>query len=71
MYIRNRLRTKHAFVFDFEQRLSNVLAKEMPVLQQPGIWPAIVDAVSAAFRDGESVDVAIADRYRPERPAGQ
>ncbi|OED17227.1 Fic family protein [Burkholderia sp. A2] len=52
-------------------QLSNVLAKEMPVLQRPGIWPAIVDAVSAAFRDGESVDVAIADRYRPERPAGQ
>ncbi|WP_236872840.1 hypothetical protein [Burkholderia sp. NRF60-BP8] len=52
-------------------QLSNVLAKEMPVLQQPGIWPAIVDAVAAAFRDGESVNVAIADRYRPERPSGQ
>jgi fido (protein-threonine AMPylation protein) len=32
--------------------LSNVLAKEMPVLREPGIWPTIVDAVSRAFRGG-------------------
>nr|WP_057927052.1 Fic family protein [Burkholderia ambifaria] len=52
-------------------QLSNVLAKEMPVLQQAGVWPAIVDAVSSAFRDEESTDPAVVDRYRPERPAGQ
>ncbi|MBN3828807.1 cell filamentation protein Fic [Burkholderia sp. Ac-20384] len=52
-------------------QLSNVLAKEMPILQQPGIWPAIVEAVSSAFRNGDSTDAAIVDRYRPERPAGQ
>ncbi|KVC49202.1 Fic family protein [Burkholderia diffusa] len=52
-------------------QLSNVLAKEMPVLQQPGIWPAIVDAVSSALRDDDSTDPALVDRYRPERPAGQ
>ncbi|WP_020202686.1 Fic family protein [Cupriavidus sp. WS] len=33
-------------------QLSNALAKEIPVLRQPGIWPAIVEAVAAAFRDG-------------------
>lgn len=31
--------------------LSNVLAKEMPVLREPGIWSDIVEAVERAFRD--------------------
>lgn len=30
-------------------RLSSVLAKEMPVLEQPGVWEAIVQAVRQAF----------------------
>ena len=34
--------------------LSNVLAREIPVLQEPGIWPAIVEAVSDAFRENAS-----------------
>ncbi len=34
--------------------LSNVLAKEMPVLNEPGVWAAIVESVSRAFRVGES-----------------
>ena len=31
--------------------LSNVLAKQMPVLREPGIWEAIVEAVRQAFRE--------------------
>lgn len=31
--------------------LSNVLAKEMPVLREPGIWSDIVEVVERAFRD--------------------
>lgn len=34
--------------------LSNVLAGEIPVLQEPGIWSAIVEAVSGAFRENAS-----------------
>ncbi|THF64801.1 Fic family protein [Pseudothauera nasutitermitis] len=32
--------------------LSNVLAREMPVLRQPGVWAEIVEAVSRAFQEG-------------------
>jgi hypothetical protein len=28
---------------------SNALAKEMPVLSEPGLWEAIVDAIAVAF----------------------
>ncbi|MEY4738038.1 MAG: hypothetical protein RL302_2357 [Pseudomonadota bacterium] len=35
-----------------EGRLSNVLAKEMPVLEQPGIWADITDAVNQAYMRG-------------------
>ena len=31
--------------------LSNGLAKEMPVLRQPGVWAEIVEAVTQAFQD--------------------
>lgn len=31
--------------------LSNVLAKEMPVLREPGVWDEIVEAVSAAVQE--------------------
>lgn len=44
--------------------LSNVLAKEMPVLKQPGVWAGIVDAVSLAFGE-DAADLAVIDRYRP------
>lgn len=50
--------------------LSNALAKEMPVLRQPGVWEEIVEAVSWAFQDGEAADDAVVDRYRPQRPVG-
>lgn len=51
--------------------LSNVLAKEMPILQQPGVWAALVDAVSAAHREDGPVDAAVIDRYGPNRPPGR
>lgn len=31
-------------------QLSHLLAKEMPILEKPGVWAAIVDAVSRAFQ---------------------
>ncbi|MEO6985997.1 MAG: Fic family protein [Paralcaligenes sp.] len=31
--------------------LSKVLAKQMPVLQEPGVWTAIIEAVTLAFQD--------------------
>ncbi|WP_434601762.1 Fic family protein [Pseudomonas sp. Z4-7] len=48
--------------------LSNVLAKEMPVLQQVGVWAEIVDAVSRAFAEDGGAGVAVIDRYRPGKP---
>lgn len=51
-------------------KLSNVLAKEMPVLQEPGVWAAIVEAVSHASGDSAAADGSVVERYRPGRPAG-
>ncbi|MEN4902733.1 Fic family protein [Luteimonas sp. TWI1437] len=51
--------------------LSNVLAKEMPVLKTPGVWDDIVAAVTLAFSDGEPADALAVERYRPERPVGR
>lgn len=51
--------------------LSNLLAKEMPVLRQAGVWAEIVEAVSQAFRDSEPADGAVVERYHPTRPAGR
>jgi Fic/DOC family len=39
-----------------DAKLSNVLAKEMPVLAGQGIWESITDAVSQAFNGTESKD---------------
>lgn len=38
--------------------LTNVLAKEMPVLGREGVWEAIVDAVKEAFQDTPAEDNA-------------
>lgn len=46
--------------------LSNVLAKEMPVLRQPGVWAEIVQTVSLAFQEGGSRDAAVIERYSPK-----
>lgn len=37
-------------------KLSNVLAREMPVLVTPGVWADIVDAVTQAFRENGPID---------------
>jgi hypothetical protein len=50
--------------------LSNVLAKEMPLLRQPGVWAELVEAVSQAFQEGGTADGAVVERYRPEKPVG-
>lgn len=51
--------------------LSNVLAKQMPVLQEPGVWAAIIEAVALAFQEDVPVDQQVVDRYRPGRPVGE
>jgi hypothetical protein len=48
--------------------LSNVLAKEIPMLRRQGVWADIVEAVSQAFQDGQPVNEAFVDRYRPGGP---
>lgn len=48
-----------------DDQLSNVLAKEMPVLALPGIWEAIVAAVSQAFKADKAINNDAVSRYRP------
>jgi hypothetical protein len=33
-------------------KLSNVLAKEIPLLAEPGLWEAIVEAITLVFDQG-------------------
>ena len=44
-------------------KLSNVLLKEIPLLAEPGIWDAIVQAIARAFGETPSGDVA--GKYPP------
>ena len=53
-----------------EGELSNVLAREMPVLREPGIWLALVEAVARAFGDGAPTEGGPSERYGPGPPAG-
>ena len=50
-------------------QLTNVLAKEIPVLELPGIWAAVVDAVEAEFRSEEQPDPHVVERYHPTKPS--
>lgn len=50
--------------------LSNVLAKEVPILAQPGVWAEIVEIVSQALGE-DGADMAVIDRYRPGKPVGR
>lgn len=52
-------------------KLSNVLAKEMPVLTKPEVWGGITEAVARAFREEAPTDSSVIERYRPNRPAGE
>lgn len=47
-----------------QDQLSNVLAKEMPVLNQPGVWETLVGAARQAFRADEDVNPEVVRRYR-------
>lgn len=51
--------------------LSNALAKQMPVLSEPGLWAEIIEAVSQTFQEGLPSDSHILDRYHPSRPVGR
>lgn len=51
--------------------LSNVLAKEMPVLHRPGIWPDTVEAVTKVFQEEQPPKGEVIERYRPEKRAGR
>lgn len=44
--------------------LSNVLAKEIPILRQPGVWSEIVEAVMNAFKADVPINNTVIDRYR-------
>lgn len=46
-------------------KLSGALSKEMPVLQQPGVWEALTEAVANAFVDEGQLEDAVVKRYRP------
>ncbi|MDO5679093.1 MAG: Fic family protein [Pelistega sp.] len=48
--------------------LSNVLAKEMPILSKTGVWTEIVEAVKSAFDGVEPIDLNVLSRYDPARP---
>jgi hypothetical protein len=52
-------------------KLSNVLAKEMPVLREPGVWESIVEAASRVLGEAAVVDESVVERYRPERTPGR
>ncbi|QAA92432.1 Fic family protein [Pollutimonas thiosulfatoxidans] len=51
--------------------LSNALAKQMPILNEPRVWTEIIEAVSRAFQEDAPADSHILDRYHPSRPAGR
>lgn len=51
--------------------LSNALARQIPLLSQPGVWTEIIEAVSRAFQEDQPADSHILDRYHPSRPAGR
>lgn len=46
-------------------KLSNALAKEMPVLAQPGVWELLSDAVNQSFTTDEPLDNSVIGQYRP------
>ncbi|MBM0107132.1 hypothetical protein JM946_20545 [Steroidobacter sp. S1-65] len=54
-----------------EGKLSNVLAKEMLVLREAGVWEAVVDAASRVLGETAVVDESVIERYRPERTPGR
>lgn len=54
------------FIEQNHGELSNVLAKELPVLARAGVWGEIVDAVSGALKE-ERPDRAVIDQYHPSK----
>lgn len=46
-------------------KLSNVLAKEMPVLRESGVWEAIVETASRVLGEAAVADENVVERYRP------
>jgi hypothetical protein len=51
--------------------LSNALAKQMPILNEPGVWTEIIEAISLALQEDPAADSHILGRYHPLRPAGR
>lgn len=51
--------------------LSGVLKKEMPILEKPGLWDEIVEAVQTAFKNENPPDPLVVERYQPAKPAGK
>lgn len=51
--------------------LSGVLKKEMPILEKPGLWDEIVEAVQTALKNENPPDPLVVERYHPAKPAGK
>ncbi len=51
-------------------RLTNMLAKEIPVLQREGLWEQVVAAVRDSFADAPGSDAAEAEPSREPQPRG-
>jgi hypothetical protein len=50
--------------------LSNALAKQMPILSEPGVWTEIIKNVYLAFQKDPQTDNHKLDLHHPSRPAG-
>ena len=46
--------------------LSGVLAKEIPFLTSPGVWPQLCEAIASAFQDSQAIDVEPTQSVQPK-----
>jgi hypothetical protein len=49
-----------------QSRLSNILSKEIPILEEAGVWDAIMQAIEISFKEGSKEDAA--NKYAPKNP---
>jgi hypothetical protein len=49
-----------------QSRLSNILSKEIPILEEAGVWDAIMQAIEISFKEGSKGDAA--NKYAPKNP---
>ena len=49
-----------------QSRLSNILSKEIPILEEAGVWDAIMQAIEISFKEGSKEDAV--NKYAPKNP---